>query len=411
MGSGKSSAVITYINEHPDRKYIYITPYLDEARRIIEACPNANLREPRIDSEHNGSKTAYANDMIARGESIASTHQAFRLYTEEMLRSIGEQDYILIMDEAAEVIEQVNMDAGDVKVLIEAGYMEVTEDGYYKRTEKEYEGEYYKSLLRNASSRDVFASQNDQRGDYRFYCWKLPPTFVKAFNEVLVLTYLFEGQALSWYLQMHDISYEKIGVSYDGSTYRFGEYQEYIPDYVLNLREMIDVCDNKRMNSIGHNRCALSATWYTKKSSDIDQLKRNLTNYFRNINKGIGKDKRGWATFGDYESKLGGDGFSKGHISYNERATNKYKHKTVLAYCVNVFLHISHKMFYYEHGVDIDEDAYALSTMIQWIWRSAIRDGEQIHIYVPSRRMRTLLLDWIDRTSNEARERKEVTAA
>ena len=43
---------------------------------------------------------------------------------------------------------------------------------------------------------------------------------------------------------------------------------------------------------------------------------------------------------------------------------------------------------------------YALSTMLQWIWRSAIRRGEEIWLYVPSRRMRTLLKDWMERVQN-----------
>jgi hypothetical protein len=45
----------------------------------------------------------------------------------------------------------------------------------------------------------------------------------------------------------------------------------------------------------------------------------------------------------------------------------------------------------------MDKEAYALSEMVQWIWRSAIRKGEDIWIYIPSRRMRTLLQDWLAR--------------
>ena len=39
---------------------------------------------------------------------------------------------------------------------------------------------------------------------------------------------------------------------------------------------------------------------------------------------------------------------------------------------------------------------FALSEMLQWIWRSRIRQGESINIYVPSKRMRNLLLDWLN---------------
>ena len=34
--------------------------------------------------------------------------------------------------------------------------------------------------------------------------------------------------------------------------------------------------------------------------------------------------------------------------------------------------------------------------MLQWIWRSRIRKGENINIYIPSMRMRQLLKNWLD---------------
>ncbi|MDE6149553.1 MAG: hypothetical protein K2F81_05595, partial [Ruminococcus sp.] len=46
MGTGKSSAAITYLNEHKDEKFIYITPYLDEATRIKKNCPSLRFVEP-----------------------------------------------------------------------------------------------------------------------------------------------------------------------------------------------------------------------------------------------------------------------------------------------------------------------------------------------------------------------------
>ena len=59
------------------------------------------------------------------------------------------------------------------------------------------------------------------------------------------------------------------------------------------------------------------------------------------------------------------------------------------------------KNFFLQHGVEVDEDGFALSEMLQFIWRSAIRDGKEIWIYVPSARMRELLRDWIAENSAE----------
>jgi hypothetical protein len=33
--------------------------------------------------------------------------------------------------------------------------------------------------------------------------------------------------------------------------------------------------------------------------------------------------------------------------------------------------------------------------MLQWIWRSAIRNGKPVELYLPSRRMREILEAWI----------------
>ena len=77
MGSGKSSAAITYMNEHPDRKYIYISPYLDEAHRIATACSALHFVEPSNavpGTRH--TKSSHAEKLIESGRNIASTHQS-----------------------------------------------------------------------------------------------------------------------------------------------------------------------------------------------------------------------------------------------------------------------------------------------------------------------------------------------
>ena len=46
-------------------------------------------------------------------------------------------------------------------------------------------------------------------------------------------------------------------------------------------------------------------------------------------------------------------------------------------------------------GVEVNEDIWSLNEMLQWIFRSAIRVGRPINIYVPNVRMRGLLTEWI----------------
>lgn len=96
------------------------------------------------------------------------------------------------------------------------------------------------------------------------------------------------------------------------------------------------------------------------------------------------------------KSKLKGQGYAKSFVPFNARATNEYADKKYLAYVVNIYMNVSRKIYFMQNGIDIDEDAFALSAMVQWIWRSAIRNGEDICLYVPSSRMRRLLITWMD---------------
>ena len=55
------------------------------------------------------------------------------------------------------------------------------------------------------------------------------------------------------------------------------------------------------------------------------------------------------------------------------------------------------KLLQKKKGVNIDEETWALSELIQWLFRSAIREENEINIYIPSKRMRNLLQEWLEK--------------
>ena len=81
---------------------------------------------------------------------------------------------------------------------------------------------------------------------------------------------------------------------------------------------------------------------------------------------------------------------------FNARNSDEHKDKDCLAYAVNLFMNENEKKLYNKYNIEVDDDKYALAKMIQWIWRSAIREGKPINIYIPSKRMRDLLIGWIN---------------
>lgn len=80
MGRGKSSAAIRYMNRYKDSKrFLYITPYLDEVGRICERC---DFDQP--DSDHMSKSTELKLHMRL-GHNIAATHSLFYLMDAEAL--------------------------------------------------------------------------------------------------------------------------------------------------------------------------------------------------------------------------------------------------------------------------------------------------------------------------------------
>ncbi len=74
-----------------------------------------------------------------------------------------------------------------------------------------------------------------------------------------------------------------------------------------------------------------------------------------------------------------------------------YSNRFNLAYLVNIYPHPSIVKFFRGKDIEVNGDSYALSEMLQWIWRSRIRNGLPVNIYIPSSRMRSLLEKWIEK--------------
>ena len=198
---------------------------------------------------------------------------------------------------------------------------------------------------------------------------------------------------------MYDIPYQFVGVEKTGDgEFRFSSSTEYVPDYVHNIHDMIGIVDDPKLNDVGEDDFSLSMSWFDKESSDTSRLKNNLYNFFRYMCGAEAADRM-WSTYRDAKSKIQGKGYTNGFIPFNKKATNEYRNRTAVAYCVNLYMNVGQKLFYQNNGVEVDEDAYALSIMVQWIWRSAIRDGQKIVLYVPSKRMRSLLTNWMEEVS------------
>lgn len=398
MGGGKSSSAITYMNEHRNDKFIYITPYLDEAARIKAGCPSLYFVEPSDKlREYNFKKSLHTQALIDEGRNITTTHQAFKGYTPETLKRIKEQGYVLIIDENVDILESFEYSEHDLNMAVDAGFIK-NENGIYSLTDKQYKGKALSDLFRLLKSRELVRIKSAKKET--FFYWALPPGLITSFKEVFILTYLFKGQSIRYFLDIYNIKYDFIGIEKIGEKqFRFGKLPGYVPEYISDIKNKLHIYDDRRMNEIGSDFYALSMNWYSKKEDDVETLKKNVYNFFNNINRDIPADKRLWGVYKNEYNAMRGKGYSKSFLTFNAKATNEYRNRNCLVYITNLFMSVSEKQFYQLHGVEVDEDTYALSIMVQWIWRSAIRDGQDVYLYIPSSRMRNLLINWMDTLS------------
>lgn len=405
MGSGKTESAISYMNAHPDKKYIYVTPYLDEAARIKEGCPDLNFREPsnRL-AQFEYKKTLHAASLIDAGYNIATTHQAVNQYPPSMIDSIHEQGYTLIVDEELQVLKEIEprdlkFSQGDLDALVAGGYIQLDGD-IYAVTDKEYTGESCKRLMHLIRTRSMLHINQDDDTSFKYY-WMFPAEFIKAFDDVFLLTYMFDGQDMKAFLDANNIPYTKIGTKYStdiGYEFDMDMSSGWVPEYTRHLKDRIHIEDDRKLNLVGENFYSISKNWFkdSTHAAQVKQLKNNVYNYFYNRHRSEGAAARMYGTYTSAKTKLRGKGYSSGYVVFNSKATNQYRDKTVLAYCVNLFQDRAKLRYLRSLGFEPSDDLYALSCMTQWIWRSAIRQGKDIYIYIPSKRMRTLLIDWIN---------------
>jgi hypothetical protein len=389
MGSGKTSAAITKMNEDKDSKYIFITPYLNEVDRVKAQCSIRKFVEP----ENKGiGKLENLHYLLGKGYNIASTHALFKSYNEYTKELLKVNQYTLILDEVFNVLEVVEISQSDLKMLFDTGIISVKDDFYIVWHDDDYTGKF-------SYIKEVAETNNLMLVEDTLLVWNFPIDIFTAFKDIYLLTYMFDAQIQKYYYDLHNVDITYFGTARVNGKYVFSDIPE-VPPYVSELKNKIHVLDDEKLNIIGDNEYALSSSWYNREKVKrnkpmLKMLKNNLANVFIHKFK-TSSDLNMWTTFKDYQVILGGKGYKKGFVPINARATNEYKNKKNLAYCTNVFFHPYIKKFFISRGVDVLEDKYALSELIQWIWRSAIRDGEDISIYIPSSRMRNLLVEYLD---------------
>jgi len=413
-GSGKTSWAIQKINEIPEsRRFVYITPYLNEIKRIISNCPDKKIKQPDA-IEGNGSKMNHLLKLIQSGINIVSTHALFSKINDDLIDALQVNGYILFLDEVFQTVERYDIveedlkneikdkiTRQDVETLISQGLIKVEEDFRIKWIDKNKSLSKYNNLM-SLADRDILYFVNGS-----LLLWTFPIEVFREgiFEQIYILTHRFESQLQSYYYKYFNLEYCKYYVYKNNNEYKIEKGISNDSEWKLLIKQKIKILEDDRLNKVGdiykdskqrNYQSALSKTWYENKSHLYPIVKNNLTNFFVNISKSKSSDRL-WTCFQENINDLRSKNVTKKFwLACNARATNDYANKKSLAYVINRYVDPFYDDFFEHKNISINQDEYAVSEMMQWIWRSAIRNDEEIFIYIPSLRMRTLLKQYLN---------------
>ena len=438
MGNSKTQRLKQIMLEI-DSPILYITPLLSESMSVVGVVNDDGVQIRSDDGDYiydidnplhakrfkipntrgvTHSKLGSLEFMVENKFNISSTHKLFSMLTPDIANKFTSNGYVLVVDEslncwnnlaiydafesdryATSNEEKADQKSGaisrtDIEVLglIDTGSIVVDPIGLlHWDTESAYVPSpnmlHYK-LKNLCDMKQLYLSNG------KIVFWELTADLIKSFNKVYVGTYMFESSMMSHYMDVHDIDYEIEKFGYKPSFYK----------------EYIDIVQG-RINDVGDGKFDLSYSKLegktrVKEATKVTRalLNKNLDNFFKNRCK-TGKEFNLWTTYIDAKTSVGNSRCNVNFVPYNIKATNEYRHCTSVAYFVNNFPNTFLVSMITKRNSKrkFDQDMWALSEMLQMIFRSAIRgdkdkgdESRYIKLYVPSSRMRNLLIRWLN---------------
>ena len=396
MGSGKTSGIIGWIESHPNEKYIYVSPLLTEVEdggRLHQ-----NLKTVAFESPKNTDSTK-AEDMLRLlkdGANISCTHSLYLGMTQEHFKYIQSNNYIVIIDEEIDVIGGFTYySRSDLDWLVDQKVITVCpKDGmvtWVGDRSKIDDKHKYKLFISYSDAKALYASKRSEG----MMVTQLPVKLFESAKRVIILTYMFKGNILDSFLQL--------------KGFEVKDFTEVAVDYVSKdlMRSLITLVEpNKGMRSLG-----LSSSWYKSEKANRKNL-AVVSNYIRYVAKQSGLESKyvAWCVpkyrverpKGSKTILVKPSGFIEDShkigcfLSATTRATNKYRHKQLMIHCYDRYPQVTVSAYLEDYGYPIDRQIFALSELLQWVWRGCIRDKEPMTVAIGSSRMYNLFKYWLE---------------
>ena len=398
MGAGKTNYIFKEIQRRSltevCTRLLYIAPFLAEVGdpeandrdpkvreqkqrgRIHTACPAADFQTPAS----RPTKRESLKRLLAAGKNIACTHALYSEVDQETATLIEEQGYEVIIDEALEVIQGYRGIKKDDATFLKIATAVDPETHAVRWTSPIGDESKYADIKRLCEEGRLYHYQGG------FWVWELPPELLTRSKKITICTYLFESSVLHSYLNKHGINFEYV----DNESIGLRSELELLAE----AKSLISIEENPYTQRLG--KYSMTSNGYKNLNKvDLDKMRSMLESMVQRYLKAKGSELI-WTCFKAQKKLLAGKGYTRSFLACNARATNDYRERSAGIYLVDRHPHVLVNKFLHGSGVAMDPSLYGLSEMIQWIWRLRIRDGKSIRLVIPSERMRSILLRWLD---------------
>lgn len=389
-GSGKTYAILEYISKHKEVPWLYITPMLSELEdRIPKMSDEMDLEFMIPEKLMNSTKASQVLEFLKEGKHIACTHELTMHFSPEHIRQITLQGYHVVCDEELNLIEAFKLDKSDIEFMHNHNLLEKDTSNLGKMkfldTEMSYDAKY--GQVKKLCDRGCLFGSVDNDNMLVTY---LSPDLILASQRFILLTYNFGGSVMSAFLSLHKITHSYLDIKLYRSNLK--NKQE-----LIDLIEFIEPVSVKKFLAKQTN-FSLSGGWWERNIIDSsvnhEKIKKLIASLPKNnkvLTAGVFYTVPVSALF-----KVRSNNASPNNLlSFNIRATNNYKDKTYAIHALNVFTNVTVSSYLKGYGFIIDEDAYALNTMIQWLFRGCLRERRKMKVTILSKRMNVLFKEWL----------------
>lgn len=422
-GSGKTTQMCewlgTLIRQKSDQRFIFVTPFVKEAEKAAhnllfnsltpfqKEALKAGVWEledfgnelPSVPQEEL-KKCRDAMVALSRNKNVVWSHALFLklVFTKAFWKLIRKMNYILVIDEELTLKTDYvfkGFNASDVEYFLLGSVIDVAEDGHLTwncKNKKAYSG-VFQPFKKDVDIGHLYYYNG-------WFSWRVPIQNFDLFNDVYLMTYRFES---SLFCQMWDQDWEYW--HFEGGDLVQGKWQ--MPkELAERIRRRLIIAEQgfPAVGIKGHY--SYSAAWY-KEATDDDFAKivKKMQYYIKKgaTGKWMDRSKVLWTCFKDYREKIEALDTDRNHfrplkvesfVPLNMKASNDYLDRNIVFYLADRYMWSP----FSKTGKD-----WALSELLQLLFRTVLRlpDSEEpVYTWVPSDRMRELLIKWREELGN-----------